>query len=118
MRLNRKEKNEFRNRVEEAVNSNWNEIPDASIKIDTSLLEELIFQTEHIWYGGKQVTIKFPIWTGPFLRKFDLTSVSFDDVLWNKKAFQTICNVSLEIDENQDCDLSYTNAKIDFRKAF
>lgn len=71
---------------------------------------------------------KFPIWTGEFLRKIDLSEVDFSNVVWNQ---ETLSNYKvIFICEEKDCeeyslarqnskiDLSNTNANIDFSKSF
>ena len=67
--------------------------------------------------------VKFLVWSGKFLRKLDLSSVSFDDVLWNveyysddSKLFDAIYPDFYEgVDE---INLSNTNARIDFSQSF
>ena len=49
------------------------------IKLDTKLLDDLIF------FKGKNKlgeVIKVPVWTGPFLRKLDLSKLSFKNVFF------------------------------------
>lgn len=79
-------------------------------------MESLLFHTKEIWYGGERQVVKFPVWTGSFLRKIDLSTVSFDNVLWNEESFRELCG-------ELGCTtgtivLSHTNAKIDFKKSF
>lgn len=100
MKLNTKDYeiklNEIRNFIEKSVV----DIEDGKrLKLDLSLLNELLFAT---YKDG----IKFIVWSGPFLRKIDLSEVNFDNVYW-------------EYDRsNRTTDLSYTNARIDFSKAY
>ena len=88
----------------------------------------------------KAILVKIPVWTGPFLRKIDLSEVDFSNCLWDPEVLDqydiiwgsmidenfkyelTTNKVPMEIDSetfNRNyVDLSYTNAKIDFSKSF
>lgn len=76
------------------------------IFLPVDLMESLIFKKE---------PIKIPIWTGPFLRKIDLSNVDFVETCFHGKESSII---SVDKDGNssksEGIDLSYTNAKIDF----
>lgn len=119
MKLNEAGKNEVRKLIEEQVKK----IPDGQrLKLKKEILEDLIFYTVHYRENGKILsTIKYPVWTGPFLRKIDLSELSFDDVVWVNEIFQNYLsdmNIKSELDKHQSksIDFSYTNAKIDFTK--
>jgi len=104
------------------------------IKIDNDILDDLIF------FKGKNKegkVIKVPVWTGEFLRKIDLSEISFENAFFQD-------GYSLDsIDEEMDAediskfksknggyiapfvnenstsiDFSYTNANIDFSKVY
>lgn len=74
MKLNKSAKKELRASIEEQLK----QVPDGQrVHLDKELLEDLIF------FKGKSkngTIIKVPIWTGHFLRKIDLSEVSFDNV--------------------------------------
>jgi len=116
MKLNKQDKESLIVHIQMAIHDAKG-LPDASIHFDKDLLEELIFMKKTVWQGGKPVEIKFPIHTGAFLRKIDLSEVSFDSVIWNKRQFCEIAGISYHDADSYDCDLSYTNAHIDFSKA-
>ena len=60
---------------------------------DPELLDQLLFDTyterlnglykDRFPNGSPDVKIKYPVWSGPFLSKLDLSSVNFEDVMWN-----------------------------------
>lgn len=116
MRLNKEDKHQLLCHIEMTI-LGAKELPDASVHLEKELLEELIFMKKIVWVGGKPVEIKFPAYTGAFLQKIDLSEVSFDSVVWNKKDFCEIAGIPYKSAGDYDCDLSYTNAKIDFSKA-
>lgn len=63
------------------------EVPEGKrIKLDKDQLEDLLFEKIYIagryLNHGKKTLIKFPVWSGPFLRKLDLSEVDFSDVAW------------------------------------
>ena len=74
MRLNEGSKRELRANIEAQLQ----QVPDGQrVHLDKELLEDLIF------FSGRNkagTVIKVPIWTGSFLRKIDLSEVSFDNV--------------------------------------
>lgn len=110
------------------------EIPEGiKIKIDKDFLEELLFEKVIITYqedsDKTEYTAKYPIWTGPFLRKIDLSEVDFSYVDWSCGYGLTFPVKEKRIYDydykNKKCkkndyliDLSYTNANIDFERAF
>jgi hypothetical protein len=74
MKLNEHSKNELRKEIEEAVKR----VPDGQrIHLDKELLDDLIFFKIK---DKKGVTVKFPIWTGEFLRKIDLRYFSLNSI--------------------------------------
>jgi len=111
-----------------------NNIPEGEqIKINKKLLEELLFEKSKVEYSEDTTTstytVKCPIWTGPFLRKIDLSEIDFSYVDWscgygidfplrNKRIYDyDYKNKKLPKSEYL-IDLSHTNANIDFSKAF
>ena len=107
-----------------------NEIPEGErIKLNKDLLESLIFEERNIVYDDdyqvRYEKVKYPVWTGKFLRKVDLSEVSFDNVDWTCYGLSAIDKkiYNYDIQNNKPdtspylVDLSYTNAKIDFSKA-
>lgn len=76
MKLNEHDKNDLRKKIEEAVKR----VPDGQrIELPLEVLDELIFLKVNDKEG---VTVKFPVWTGEFLRKIDLSKLSFENVHW------------------------------------
>ena len=72
------------------------------LKLDKELLEQLIFDYHQHKDGTMHKTIA---WCGDFLRKIDLSDVSFDYVDWDNS-------------DRIRIGLDNTNAKIDFSKAY
>lgn len=123
MDLNDSEKAELRKMLEKELKK----VPEGKkIPLDKELLESLIFDTNietlsNAWgeNSGKQVIVKYIVWSGPFLSKINLEEVSFDDVLWNvdyenDKYFE---DSFYHYNAITRIDLSGTNAKIDFSKS-
>ncbi len=100
MRLSKKSINELRKVVEEELMSYEK---SELVKFSNTELDMLLFNPV-----GK---VKYTAWTGPFLRKIDLSEVSFAKVLFDA---EEIIKRGLE-DEKFIIDLSGTNAKIDFK---
>lgn len=126
MELTQDLKKELRKKIEEKLQN----VPEGQrIYLDKELLEQLIFDeyTEVLngysgKFAGNRATIKYIVWSGPFLSKIDLSEVSFDDVVWSVGVEYIDL---LEDDRNRYYDsnvkqinLSNTNAKIDFSKSF
>lgn len=97
MKLNKNSINELR-RVTEAELCLY--AGDELVKFDKDTLEMLLFD-----YTSDG--LKYPIWTGYFLRKVDLSEISFDNVLFDAKKIR---GLAFRI------NLSETNANIDFMK--
>lgn len=125
MKLNKKGKDELSRKIEKELE----EVPVGQrVHLDKELLESLLFETYteklgNIWgeNSGKNVKVKYLIWSGAFLSKIDLSEVSFDDVMWNL-TYNYNRNV-IDGSQNhykgiQSIDLSGTNARIDFSKSF
>lgn len=111
MKLNQKDLNELRNEIEKQLE----QIPEGSkIKIEKQLLEQLIFNTGKSEEGTPYKAI---VWSGPFLRKIDLSKLSFDNVTWDRDDV-AYSKVRLATHFKYIIDLSNTNAKIDFSKSF
>ena len=76
MKLNESAKKELRANIEEQLK----QVPDGQrVHLDKELLEDLIF------FKGKNKdgrVIKVPVWTGHFLRKIDLSEISFENVFF------------------------------------
>lgn len=88
------------------------EVPQGQrIKLDKEILEELIFTEGEDKVKGKKVPCKFITWSGPFLRKIDLSEVSFEDVHWSLE----LCR---DCYSDKIIDLSGTNINPDFEKSF
>ena len=128
MKLNREGRIQLRSNIEEQLK----EVPEGQkIHLDKDLLEQLLFETCIFQLSGnsfpyeldgKKVSVKHLIWSGSFLSKIDLSEVSFDGVYWNVaynavEYFDEASNLYQEYGVTM-IDLSNTNAKIDFSKAF
>ena len=130
MKINQKDKKEFRNKIAELLMK----VPAGErIKLDKNLLEELLFD-EIVVNKEKGLIAKLPIWSGEFLRRLDLSEVSFENVSWNVLGmyYDDIEFDGIVIDkgfeeqirkfqgENRDyiADYSYTNANIDLTRSF
>lgn len=76
MKLNAKGLEELRKHILKLLEN----VPEGEmVKLDTKLLDDLIF------FKGKNQQgefIKVPVWTGPFLRKLDLSKLSFKNVFF------------------------------------
>ncbi len=122
MKLRQKDKDILREKVEEELES----VKEGErVRIDKEALEELLFDEVITLYNGEEIIVKLPVWSGAFLRKIDLSEVSFDNVLWNPfmglylkgpGAIKKI-NEFIKCCIDNDVDYSYTNAKIDFKKS-
>ncbi len=78
MKLNKKGREELRKLVEKELENSSDEI---KIVLDKKLLDILLFDT--IFYKCKpKKIVKLPVWSGEFLRKLDLSQVSFKNVSW------------------------------------
>lgn len=135
MKLNYEGRWELRKKIEELLET----VPEGNrIRLDKQLLETLLFEEELFSIGNfeggiKEKIGKAPIWSGAFLRKLDLSQVSFDNVKWSlagvsvgddiieKYNFMTgdVFGTDDEVqNENIMINYSYTNAVIDFSKSF
>ena len=97
---------------------------------DPELLDQLLFDTyterlnglykDRFPNGSPDVKIKYPVWSGPFLSKLDLSSVNFEDVMWNiaYSEYEMFEDTTNRMEGIKKIDYSNTNAKIDFSKAF
>lgn len=97
------------------------------ISLDNELLEELLFR-KIVINKEKGLIAKIPTWSGDFLRKIDLSQISFEDVSFGgifllpqgvadenvARYFDTFVDKYLET----VVDYSYTNANIDLTKLF
>ena len=116
---------ELRKKVEELLET----VPYGQrIKLDEELLNELLFEkkqiipeqyfknTEEFFMKG---FAKVPVWSGEFLRKIDLSMVSFEGVTWCASDYPAIIQqMNGLFDFNSIVDYSYTNANIDFSLSF
>ena len=126
MKLNNKDKNKIREYIEEQLE----EVPEGTrIHLDKDLLESLIFET--IISKNEGIEIKFPVWTGIFLRKIDLSKISFENCVTAntisniKNILIYELNITEEIAKKKaneiykgEVDFSYTNININFNKTY
>ncbi len=98
MELNIESKKELRKRVLELLE----QVPEGTkIKLDSETLDELIFDKKTS--PDSNVVVKFPKFTGYFLRKLDLSELSLDGTYWYV--------------DDKIIDFSYTDIKVDFLQA-
>lgn len=97
MKLNSEGKQQVRQKIIEEL---WRVPEGIRVKFDKNLLEELIFDSRTTSSGTIRKQI---VWHGDFLRKIDLSEVSFDGVCWV---------------HDEEIDLSDTNVRIDFAKGY
>lgn len=111
MYLDESGKKEIRELIEEQVKK----IPDGQrLKLKKAILEELIF---HKIAWSTETKNSIPIWTGPFLRKLDLSELNFSNVFFDFESFEESCltnNGTLDDIKYKikPFDFSYTNANI------
>lgn len=80
---------------------------DHSVVLPLELLERLIFSKTTI---TRKETVLYPVWCGPFLRKLDLSKLSFDGVCLD---YEMILNVRLatEIEEQVQKEIAENERK-------
>ncbi len=107
MVLNEKSKEEIRKVIEREL-EDYN--GEERIHLDKDLLESLMFKDITTIVDNTERKMRRIVWSGQFLRKIDLSEVSFDNVHWNYENHDANCKYIV--------DLSGTNATIDFSKSF
>lgn len=123
MTLDENKINELRVSLQELLN----DVPEGErIKLNKELLEQLIFDAyvEKREMDDKNISdvlVKYVVWSGPFLRKLDLSEVSFDNVMWqidyDSEQFFERGSTNRYIEKGiKEIDLSGTNAVINFNK--
>lgn len=133
MKLNEKGKNEVREKIVKQLKN----VPEGRrVHLDKELLESLLFQS--VTYNKeKNEKLKLPVWFGDFLRKIDLSEVSFEDVSWSllvkdtwdypeeaymdimdKESFDKMPDILPRLGDGSKIDYSHTNANIDLSKSF
>lgn len=104
---------------------------NVTLHLSKDVLEKLLF-TEVVYNKETGATLKLPTWSGEFLRKIDLSEVSFEDVAWSLlvPSYDEVRNDLLDADvleklmsdyyapHDYVVDYSMTNANIDFSKSF
>lgn len=105
MKLNKKGRDELRSMVEKELKN----IPDGErIQLDKSLLDTLLFETI-IYKRNPNKIVKLPVWSGDFLKKIDLSQVSFKDVSWSLLSEGKDSKLGLELFDN-DCWQSFLSS--------
>lgn len=104
MILNKEGRKEIREYMEKELGKVETDIP---IKFDKELIESLLFET----IDG----VKYPAWTGDFLRKIDLSEICFNGVCFDAERIKSLYK-AYGINYLMTFVFSYTNAKIDFTK--
>ena len=120
------------NKLKEKIEVLAENIPDGMmIHLKKDVLEKLLF-TEVIYNKATGDMLKLPTWSGKFLRKIDLSEVSFEDVAWSLlvPSYDDVRNDLLDKDifdrlmsdyyapHDYVVDYSMTNANIDFSTSF
>lgn len=100
------------------------DVPEGErVSLPNDLLDQLIFERAKGYDG---LLYKVPVWTGSFLKKLDLSNISFEKVLWNRTSecldelFSSDVQRRLELSYNihdyrsclYDIDFSGTNVRI------
>jgi uncharacterized protein YjbI with pentapeptide repeats len=110
--------------VREALKELLKLVPNGSkrIHLNKDLLEALLFDKEEVelcdnydFPDDYYPVAKFPVWSGKFLRKLDLSEVSFEDVSWD--VFGDLLEDTY-FDVEDRINYNNTNAVIDFSKSF
>ena len=125
MRITEQNKRELQQLIEKELEK----VPFGKrISLDSELLEALLFE-KIVIDEETGLTVKFPFWSGEFLRKLDLSKISFEDVSFGfpyipKNAIRDDMMIRLELatinfyDGETIVDYSHTNANIDLSKLF
>lgn len=117
MRLNEESKEKLREQIEKLC-INANEIKKR-IPLDSELLEQLLFKIQKMADG---TVVKFPVWSGKFLSKIDLSQISFENVCWNLTSLENYQEkyAAKRPEGSGFFDILYseTNAMIDFSKVY
>ena len=126
-RLNPEDIKELRKRTKKMLK----DVPNGQrIDLGKELTELLLFDVRELTFKEScllpenyKAKVKFLVWSGKFLRKLDLSKVSFDDVFWNVPYYRE--DDSDWEDKYPDfyegvdeIDLSNTNARIDFYQSY
>lgn len=130
MKLNLRDKNELRMEIKELVKeiSLEDVAKGKRVHLDKEFLEWLLFD-EIVYNKEKNLTLKLPAWSGPFLSRIDLSEVSFEDVAWSLLGYKFVTNfgnndIQKKINNvinglnYRSVDYSSTNANIDFTKSW
>lgn len=120
MKLNYNDRHNLRDYLLKTLES----VPEGErVSLPNDLLDQLIFERAKGYDG---LLYKVPVWTGSFLKKLDLSSISFERVLWNRTSecldelFSSDVQRRLELSYNihdyrsclYDIDFSGTNIRI------
>ena len=113
-RMNKTEKNELRNIIEEKLNRIKK---GKKISIEKNILEYLLFEEYNVTkpsslYNKK--TIKYLYWTGNFLKKIDLRGISFEGICINRIILSDLTGIDEE--KIPKIEINNTNAIIDIDK--
>lgn len=113
MKLNYTKRWELRKQIEELLKN----VPNGQkIHLDKDLLEELLFEKELL--SDNRLIGKVPVWSGQFLRKIDLSEISFKDVCWATEFYLNPSLYAKYLSFISNVDYSYTNANINFLDSF
>ena len=135
MKLNYEGRKELREKLEQIIMSEvsdgekiaLNEVfSDIKEKLGVEdLYDYLLFESFVDEKTGE--IFKVPVWSGEFLRRVDLSNVSFENVAWTTASIMENSAITDDIANdifNEDCqrihmvDYSYTNAVINFSKSW
>lgn len=105
---------EGREEVRAYVEEKLKEVPEGKrMKLPKETLEKLLFE-EVVLNQEKNIKIKFPVWSGDFLRKLDLSEVDFEDVTWDSLKWKS-CNIEYEDDDFEITNNLYSR---EFKKIY
>ncbi len=113
---------EERKKSRKELEEKLKEVPEGErIHIEKEKLDSLIF--EQYLIEDENIMCKFPIWTGDFLTKLDLSELDFADVCWSihgNPMFDTLFYEELKeydmLSSNEN-NFSNTNARIDLSQS-
>ncbi len=117
MVLNETSKREFRKYIEQELDKLDDIELQDRIKLEPELLEQLLFEKGiFVTSDNFKIAVKYPIWSGEFLSKIDLSQISFDDVCWNLGDLDiNYSNTNAVINLDSQWDFCYCNfSGIDF----
>lgn len=109
-------KNADKKRLRKYLETKIEKVPAGEkIQIDKEILEQLIFIKDYGYdESGNKISFKYPAWTGPFLKKIDLSEVSFDGVIWDYHIIEKLFTTDQHLEYKfKVINRNYSNQKIE-----